>query len=172
MNGAAILLIGFFIWNICQTGTSENYRDAEEIYYANYMNLLSGPWTSESYNKIFRFGEEFSPMLETQRKLAAGKLSQYALAEYAPLQQKYEVYTRIIQNNINLYLKEHPKAWLVYETGYRRLFGLNGNTDLYDTLYAGLLCAFCFSGLFAMERKSGMEVILRCTPGVAAKPFK
>lgn len=164
MNGAAIFLAAFFILNIYQTGISENYRDAEEIYYANYMSQLSGPWTSQNYDKILRFGEEFLPMLETQRKIAAGKLSQYALAEYAPLQQKYEVYTRIIQNNINLYLKEHPKAWLVYETGYRWLFGLNGNTDLYDPLYAGLLCAFCFSGLFAMERKSGMDVILRCTP--------
>ncbi len=164
MNGTAFLLAAFLLFNIYQVSISENFLDAEEIYYANYMNQLSGPWTSQSYAQILQFGEEFEPMLETQRQVAAGKLSQYALTEYAPLQQKYEIYTQIIQNNINSYLKEHPKAWLVYETGYRRLFGLNGNTDLYDTLYAGLLCAFCFSGLFAMERKSGMDVILRCTP--------
>ena len=149
MNGTAFLLAAFSLFNIYQVSISENFLDAEEIYYANYMNQLSGLWTSQSYAQILQFGEEFEPMLETQRQVAAGKLSQYALTEYAPLQQKYEIYTQIIQNNINSYLKEHPKAWLVYETGYRRLFGLNGNTDLYDTLYARLLCAFCFSGLFA-----------------------
>ena len=31
-------------------------------------------------------------------------------------------------------------------------------------LLAGLLCALCFSGLFAMERKGGMDEILACTP--------
>ena len=32
------------------------------------------------------------------------------------------------------------------------------------TLLAGLLCALCFSGLFAMERKGGMDEILASTP--------
>ena len=36
--------------------------------------------------------------------------------------------------------------------------------DIEDTLLAGLLCALCFSGLFAMERKGGMDEILASTP--------
>lgn len=164
MNGAAVLLAAFVLFSAEQAARSETYLDAEEIYYAHYMKQLSGPWTAQSRDLLVQFGEEFSPMLEAQRKVAAGELSEYALAEYAPLQQKYNVYIQIIQNNVNGYLKRRPGAWLVYETGYRRLFGRVGNADLYDTLSAGLLCAFCFSGLFAIERKSGMDVILRCTP--------
>ena len=70
----------------------------------------------------------------------------------------------MIGQNINTYLKEHPGAWLVYESGYRQLFGFSGTADLQDTLYAGLLCAVCFAGLFAMERRGGMDEILRATP--------
>ena len=43
-------------------------------------------------------------------------------------------------------------------------FGFTGTGDVQDTLLAGLLCALCFSGLFAMERKGGMDEILACTP--------
>ena len=53
---------------------------------------------------------------------------------------------------------------LVYESGYKKLFGFSGTADVQDTLWAGLLCALCFSGLFAMERKGGMDEILAATP--------
>ena len=52
----------------------------------------------------------------------------------------------------------------MYESGYKKLFGFSGTADVQDTLWAGLLCALCFSGLFAMERKGGMETVLRATP--------
>ena len=84
---------------------------------------------------------------------------------YGALQQKYNIYQQVVQNNINYYLKEHPGAWLVYESGYKKLFGFSGTADVQDTLWAGLLCALCFSGLFAMERKGGMETVLRHTVG-------
>lgn len=71
---------------------------------------------------------------------------------------------RVLQSNISYYLKENPGAWLVYETGYKKLFGFTGTSDVQDTLLAGLLCALCFSGLFAMERKGGMDEILASTP--------
>ena len=68
-----------------------------------------------------------------------------------------------LSRRINYYLKENPGAWLVYETGYKKLFGFTGTGDVQDTLLAGLLCALCFSGLFAMERKGGMDEILATT---------
>ena len=78
---------------------------------------------------------------------------------------EYTVYSQIISSNINGYLKEHPGAWpWCIETGYRKLFGLNGTADVQDTLYAGLLCAVCSAGLFAMEHRGGMQQILCATP--------
>ena len=144
--------------------TAESYIGPDEIYYAYYMKHISGPFTQESYDWLEEQGEEFAPMLEAQRKVAAGKLSGDAMLAFSSLQQKYSVYGQVINQNINYYLKEHPGAWPVYESGYRELFGFTGQADVQDTLLAGLACALCFSGLFSMERRGGMETILCTTP--------
>ena len=164
MNGAAVFLVAFLAFGIYQGITSESYLDADEIYYAYYMKHISGPWRTESYNWLTEQGKEFAPMLEVQRRVIGGELSSDALLAYNSLQQKYTVYQQIVQSNIQYYLKQNPGAWLVYETGYKKLFGFTGTADVQDTLLAGLLCALCFSGLFAMERKGGMDEILATTP--------
>ena len=164
MNGAAVFLAAFLAFGIYQGITSESYLDADEIYYAYYMKHISGPWRTESYNWLTEQGKEFAPMLEVQRRVIGGELSSDALLAYNSLQQKYTVYQQIVQFNIQYYLKQNPGAWLVYETGYRKLFGFAGTADVQDTLLAGLLCALCFCGLFAMERKGGMDEILAATP--------
>ena len=164
MNGAAVFLAAFLAFGIYQGITSESYLDADEIYYAYYMKHISGPWRTESYNWLTEQGKEFAPMLEVQRRVIGGELSSDALLAYNSLQQKYTVYQQIVQFNIQYYLKQNPGAWLVYETGYKKLFGFTGTADVQDTLLAGLLCALCFSGLFAMERKGGMDEILATTP--------
>lgn len=164
LNGAGLVLAAFVGFGIYQGVTAESYIGADEIYYAYYMNHISGPFTQESYDWLEEQGEEFEPMLEAQRQVAAGALSNDALLAFSALQQKYSVYTQVINQNINYYLKEHPDAWLVYESGYRELFGFTGQADVQDTLLAGLACALCFSGLFAMERRGGMETVLCVTP--------
>mgnify|MGYP003370017288 FL=1 len=164
LNGAAVVLVAFIGFGIYQGVTAESYIGADEIYYAYYMNRISGPFPQESYDWLVEQGEEFAPMLEAQRQVAAGTLSSDALLAFSALQQKYNVYTQIINQNINYYLKEHPGAWLVYESGYKELFGFTGDADVQDTLLAGLACALCFSGLFAMERRGGMETVLCVTP--------
>ena len=164
MNGAAVFLAAFLAFGIYQGVTSESYLDADEIYYAYYMKHISGPWRTESYNWLTEQGKEFAPMLEVQRRVIGGELSSDALLAYNSLQQKYTVYQQIAQFNIQYYLKQNPGAWPVYETGYRKLFGFTGTADVQDTLLAGLLSALCFSGLFAMERKGGMDEILAATP--------
>ena len=164
MNGSAVFLAAFLAFGIYQGITSESYLDADEIYYDYYMKHISGPWRTESYNWLTEQGKEFAPMLEVQRRVIGGELSSDALLAYNSLQQKYTVYQQIVRFNIQYYLKQNPGAWLVYETGYRKLFGFTGTADVQDTLLAGLLCALCFSGLFAMERKGGMDEILAATP--------
>ena len=164
LNGAGLVLAAFVGFGIYQGVTAESYIGADEIYYAYYMNHISGPFTQESYDWLEEQGEEFEPMLEAQRQVAAGALSIDAQLAFSTLQQKYSVYTQVINQNINYYLKEHPDAWLVYESGYRELFGFTGQADVQDTLLAGLACALCFSGLFTMERRGGMETVLCVTP--------
>lgn len=164
INGAALALAAFVGFGIYQGVTAESYIGADEIYYAYYMKHISGPFSQESYDWLEQQGEEFAPMLEVQRKVAAGELSSDAMLAFSSLQQKYSVYSQVINQNVNYYLKEHPGAWLVYESGYKELFGFTGQADIQDALLAGLACALCFSGLFSMERRGGMETILCTTP--------
>ena len=164
VNGAALFLAAFLSFGVYQGITAESYIDANEIYYSYYMNHISGPWNTESRAWLVEQGKEFAPMLEVQHKISRGELDSDAAMAYSSLQQKYDVYTKIVQDKINYYLKEHPGAWLVYDSGYQKLFGFSGNSDLQDTLWAGLLCALCFSGLFSMEHKGGMDEILASTP--------
>ena len=164
LNGAALVLAAFVGFGIYQGVTAESYIGPDEIYYAYYMKHISGPFTQESYDWLEQQGEEFAPMLEAQQKVAAGTLSSDALLPYSALQQKYSVYSKVVNQNINYYLKEHPGAWLVYESGYKELFGFTGQANVQDTLLAGLACALCFAGLFSMERRGGMEAILCTTP--------
>lgn len=164
MNGAAVFLAAFLAFGIYQGVTAESYIDADEIYYAYYMKHISGPWSEESRDWLKEQRNEFAPMLEAQKRVNRGELSSEALLAYNSLQQKYSAYQRVLQSNISYYLKENPGVWLVYETGYKKLFGFTGTSDVQDTLLAGLLCALCFSGLFAMERKGGMDEILASTP--------
>ena len=140
------MLAAFAGFGIYQGVTAESYIGPDEIYYAYYMKHISGPFTQESYDWLEQQGEEFAPMLEAQQKVAAGELSSDAMLAFSSLQQKYSVYSQVINQNINYYLKEHPGAWLVYESGYRELFGFTGQADVQDTLLAGLACALCFAG--------------------------
>lgn len=168
LNGAALVLLSFVGFGIYLGVTTESYIGPDEIYYSYYMKHISGPFTQESHDWLEQQGEEFSPMLEVQQKVAAGELSNDVLLAFSSLQQKYSVYNRVVNQNINYYLKEHPGAWLVYESGYKELFGFTGQADVQDALLAGLACALCFSGLFSMERRGGMETIL-CTMSLGRK---
>lgn len=167
IGGAAVFLAAFFAFGVWQGVSSESYLDAEEIYYAYYMRQIAGPYTAESRDFLLAAREEFTPLLTAQRAVAEGKLPPEALAAYSALQQKYNVYQRVLSENLG-WLKEHPGAWLVYESGYERLFGQNGaagvRADTQDALLAGLLTALCCAGLFAMERRGGMVTVLRATP--------
>lgn len=164
LNGAAVLLAAFLAFGIYQGVTAESYIDADEIYYAYYMKQISGHWSEQSRSWMIEQAQEFEPMLQVQQRVQRGELSSEATQIYSSLEQKYQTYTGIVSSKINYYLTEHPGTWLVYESGYKKLFGLSGTADLQDTLWAGLLCALCFCGLFSMERKGGMDEILASTP--------
>lgn len=163
-GGAALFLVAFLAFGVWQGVTVQSYIDPQEICYAFYMKPLSGPYTQESVDFLLEEREEFTPYLLAQQQVIRGELSPEALYAFAGMQQKYNAYVQVVQQNVNGYLKRHPGAWLVYESGYRELFFPDKSSDLQDTLFAGLLCAVCFSGLFAMERRGGMDTVLRATP--------
>ena len=165
--GAAVVLLVFAGYQTWQTATTESYIDAEEIYYAWYMKQLAGPYTEETYQKLLTMNEEFEPIRQLDQALQSGKITSEAyqaqMGAYYGLQQKMSVFQRIQYGNLS-YIKESPKAQLVYESGWKKLFGFSGESDLRDTLTAGLVSCICFAGLFAFEQKGGMKRVVMATP--------
>lgn len=165
--GAAVVLLAFAGYQTFQTVTTESYIDAEEIYYAWYMKQLAGPYTEATHQKLLELNEEFEPIRRLDAALQSGQITeesyQAQMGAYYGLQQKMNVFQRIQYGNLS-YLKEHPKAQLVYESGWQKLFCFSGEGDLQDTLIAGLVSCICFSGLFAFEHAGGMKRVVMATP--------
>ena len=165
--GAAVVLLVFAGYQTWQTANTESYIDAGEIYYAWYMKQLAGPYTEEKYQKLLTMNEEFEPIRQLDEALAAGTITdesyQAQMGAYYGLQQKMSIFQRIQYGNLS-YIKENPKAQLVYESGWEKLFGFSGESDLRDTLTAGLVSCICFAGLFAFEQKGGMKRVVMATP--------
>ena len=165
--GSAAVLVAFAGWQTFRTVTAESYIDAQEIYYAYYMKQLAGPYTEETRQKLLEMNGEFEPIRQLDAALQSGKITSEAyqaqMGAYYGLQQKMQVFQRILYGNL-AYLKEHPNAQLVYESGWKKLFGFSGEGDLQDTLIAGLVSCVCFAGLFAFEHRGGMKRVVMATP--------
>lgn len=167
LGGALTVLLIFVGYQVWTAHNTKNYRNAEDIYYAHYMTQLEGPYTRETYDKLQIMQTEFEPIFTLQQKMHNGDITrdayQIQMEAYYGLQEKMNVFQNIVSEKMH-YIKENPKAHLVYERGWEKMFGFSGDGDLQDTLWAGLLSCICFASLFAFEKKSGMQHVIRAMP--------
>ena len=165
--GALAVLAVFAGCQAWQAAETKSFINAEEIYYQYYMTHLSGPYDQAAYQWLLEQDREFDPIRQLDRALAAGEITtedyQFQMGAYYGLTRKKEVFDRIVYGNLP-YLKEHPGAQLVYESGWEALFCFTGDGDLRDTLAAGALASVCFAGLFAFEHRGGMKRVVMATP--------
>ena len=166
MQGAGLILVLFALVQGYTAVTTESYLDADEIYYRYYMQHVEGPLTQESIDWLTQQSKEFEPIYKLQSAMSAGRISaqegQAAMSAFASLQQKMSVFQRVV--SMVQRLGETPRSQMVYETGWLKLFDTADRQDLSDTLAAALVCALCFSGLFAVERQTGMVRVISPTP--------
>lgn len=163
--GAMLILVLFTGYQTIETVQLEKIIDEQGVYYEEYMKQLEGPYTRKTYNKLKEMQQEFLPLIKAQRKeQITGKYDSSNTLRFDILMPKMNVFERKILHGILPYIKENPTAHLVYEVSWERLFGFRGNGDLQDTLWAGLLSCICFAGLFAFEKKGGMQRVLMATP--------
>ena len=166
MQGTALLLALFAGFQVYTAVTTESYIDADEIYYQYYMKPVEGPLTKESYDWLLEQQEEFRPVYQLNAALRSKRITpeQYQLMsqDYIHLQQKMDIFESVVYKT--KMLKEKPRMELVYESGWLKLFDQSDTQDLSDTLLVSILCAICFSGLFAMEHQTGMRKVIGTTP--------
>lgn len=166
MQGAGFLLIalaGFGIYNVI---TTESYINADEIYYQYYMKQVEGPLTKETIEILKKENEKFVPIYQAQQDLADQTISEkqyYMIMESnTSLNRRLEVFNEVMYKVRRL--SERPRMQLVYETGWLKLFDYADKEDLFDALIAAIMCSICFSGLFSIEKQSGMINVINVTP--------
>lgn len=162
----ALLLALFAGFQIYSAATKVHYIDANEIYYQYYMKHVEGPLTQEKADWLNAASEEFQPIYLLHAAVKEKRISvqeyQMIMQGYASLQQKMNLFQRVAAKARGL--GEKPRMQMVYETGWLDLFDIQDTQDLYDTLFLAMLCSLCFSGLFAMEKQTGMIKVIRTTP--------
>ena len=164
--GAAAVFVAFLGFQIYETAVSENFITIQEIYYAHYMKHLAGPVTQEKLEWLSQEGQKFKPLTQAQQAVANGRISaqQYQdvmNANYA-LQQEYDVYQQVFYKLY--YLKEHPGAYFIYDTGYAKLFDYDGAQDEKEVLLCGFVLTLCLCGVFSMEYSTDLQRVVRATP--------
>jgi len=166
MNGGIVVLIIFSVFQMYTAYTSENYITAEEMFYAYYMKALTGPYDIDAYNFILSESEKFKPLVDAQKMFQYGAISNeeynvFMSANYA-LNLEYSVFNNVL-TKINI-LTSDISSQLIYDTGYIKLFDLHNIYDVKDYLYITLVICVMFSGLFCIEKTSGVIKILKTTP--------
>lgn len=155
MQGVALLLALFAGVQIYTALTAQSYQSAEEIYYHYYMKQVEGLPTQQKLDFL----------VESARRILPGKFTGpdgVVHETNGSNQQEAHAFQKVVSRLQNL--GERPRTQLVYETGWLKLFDHGDAQDLPDTLWMALLCALCFSGLFAMERQTGMIQVIGATP--------
>lgn len=167
MNGGAVLLTVVIAFQGYAAYTSENYITADEMFYSYYMQNMSGSYTKDKYDFLQQENKKFEPLQRAQLMYSRGAISneeyQMIMSSNYILQQEYTVFQKVVGKL--QYLVKNPKAHLIYETGYLKLFGLNDlNMNLKDSLFAAFSLVVMLSGLFSMEKSSGMKKVIFATP--------
>lgn len=169
-NRTALLLVLFGLfqfWNYHTETTAVSYR---EMIYKNYMEVLEGKLTDKKEKFIKEEQERFRSARERleqiEEKVSTGELSRnevIRLSEpYEDILQVEEIFARV-QEQYH-YIKEHPKAEFVYDSGYMKLLRIRKYSFLESDIVLILMSILCFSAVFPMEYSTGFIQILNTTP--------
>ena len=160
-----ILFLCFLIFNYKNQNFSLSFNEA---FYKGYMDVLKGDLTKEKENRIRKTRKEYD---EAQAKIdeimELYKKGELTFIEANIAQMPYEdvLATRKLFLRIEEkyeYIKEHPQAKFVYDTGYNKLLRINNKVNENDITVL-IVTIISLSSLFIMEYKTGFIHILNTT---------
>ena len=168
VNGVLFILIVAVGVQIFQSQAEKQELPQEELFYAEYMKEITGPYNMDTYNYLMNQQIELAPLIESEKLYMQQKITSEEFHSFANLHFvlniKYEQYKNVLSNLS--YLKEYEGAQLIYATGYEMLFSYNPyiNQSRPDAIYAVIVTILSFTGFFVMEKNSGMRKVLASTP--------
>ena len=164
LGGTAAILAAALALSVYTGIKKDNLITAKEIYYSLYIRPMSGPYDEECRNKMQEISgsKEFQEIADMEELNSRGLVSsdEYRAFYYSHYDgyKRKEAFDELL--NKVTYVKEHPGAQIMYETGYKKLFDLRETTDRTDMVKHFLLILICCCNIFCQERTSGMDKML------------
>lgn len=162
-----LLIFAGLIW-YTYTPVSSIYSDQNDIYYKNYIDQLSGPYSKEKEKEILaweRKMEKWEEQEAEELQKAETELAKTVISEkYSKRKKSRQALDTLISHME--YLQDIPKGSFYYSRGYERLTGGNnaGNGDITHALTGVLMLVLCLTGIYSVEYESGMMRLLKAAP--------
>ncbi len=160
-NGALLILALFLMLQVGLYGNAKAYYGEDEWYYRSYSQRLGGLPSEEKTaflcQEEARFADLYSQLEDYSQEARGDDMLFQSLAEDVLVKlRKEEAFRRARLQYESL--REGQEY--VYETGYQVLFGVYGiRQDLLDLAKLFFALVLAFSGVFALEKESGVELL-------------
>ena len=156
---------GVVWWNY--TPVHSLYNDESDVYYKEYVDQVSGPYTKAFAKKIKQWREE-RLALEKQihkekRKAATDELKSIVESGYTKERKRTEGF-QVLMDHLG-YISGIPNGGLFYERGYEQLTGyeMAWKRDAMLALEGVLMVILTVAGIYSREYETGMMRLLRTT---------
>lgn len=163
MTGVLFVSIVFTGLMIYQAIHTKYYVGVQEMYYRKYVQAIEGRLMQEKYNYLQEEIKKFEPLYELEAALDRGEITseQYdtLASAYGNLSLQKQIFETVVADRVD-YLKKHPQASIVYESGYSVLLDLNHQQDTVQMLYLLVFVIISSSGIFAIEKQTGMQCVI------------
>ena len=161
LGGVALVLTAALAVSAYIAVKKDNLITAAEIYYGLYIRPMSGPYDEERRNEMQQINdsEEFREIdrmeeLNSRGLVTPDEYKAFYYSHYDEYKRK-EAFQELLKKVS--YVKEHPGAQIVYETGYRKLFDLREISDKTDMVKSFVLIMICCCNIFCQEKTAGMD---------------
>ena len=164
LGGVALVLTAALAVAVYSGIKKDNLITAKEIYYSLYIRPMSGPYDercrdemqaiadSDEFREIDRMEELNSRGLVSPEDYKAFYYSHYD--DYKMKESFGDLLNKVS------YVKSHPGAQIMYETGYKKLFDLKELTDKADMVKEFVIILICCCNIFCQEKTAGMDKLL------------
>lgn len=166
VNKGIVLILVFALLILPKLVQQNVYLSTDELYYKNYMQILSGKLTpeKEAYLQAEQqnLSEAQAEITRIEQLYQENKITEIQRVQYEqPYQSiltKQNAFQRIMQYYD--YLMGQGGGSFVYDSGYQILF--EGNQEVYLALL--IFCTLCFFNVFSMELKNNTVKLIRTLP--------
>ncbi len=160
-KGLIIIVIFIAVTGFVNQNFYKKY-DVADVYYRYYTELFEGEITQESIDFCDGETQKFNDIQNRIDELSHNNSYSSELNELykqlAPSMGFYPVKERLET------IKDIDNTQLFYDTGYKRIFGINGyDDDMKYALIAMLMCTFLISPLIANDNKYRIKYIVNST---------